>query len=294
MTNKIKYIVGLVFLVAGCTLVGIGGHGRSPHLPTNNAEYAKTAVMITSQNELSGGTGVILDSNPSISHILTNKHVCQLVQVGGLVITDDGKKYPVDSYRVYRKHDLCLVEVHADLGINIKVADHAPKVYETSIVVGHPALLPTMVTTGHFSQLKIISLVVGFIKCDGSETSDEDRLNCFFMGGKPIVKTFQSQVTSSLIMAGSSGSAVYNSKGELSGLIFAGAHDLSYGFLVPWAYVNDFLKHKSRYKLETPDPKREKRNFFTAYFKLENICGSNTEALSNLCRSTQSLGIWHK
>jgi S1-C subfamily serine protease len=289
-----KYMIVSILLVTGCTLVEIGGHGRSPHIPVNNAEYARTAVMITAENEQSGGTGVILDSHPGVSHILTNKHVCQLVQVGGKVITDNGSKYPVDSYQVYTKHDLCLIEVETDLGVNTKVADRAPKDYDNSIVVGHPSLLPTMITVGHFSQSRIISLVVGMSPCDGKE-NDDDALMCFLMGGKPITKIYEAQATSSLIMPGSSGSAVYNTKGELSGLIFAGSQGLSYGFLVPWAYVNDFLKHRNRYKIEIPDAKREPRNFFTSYFKLENICGAKSIiTVPDVCNKTQNLGLWHQ
>lgn len=296
MINKIKYILAFVILITGCTLVSIKGHKpRSPKQPLNNAQYAQTAVMITSGSENSGGTGVILNSNPGLSHVLTNKHVCELVQRGGKVITDNGKKYAVDGYRVYPKHDLCLIDVHADLKVNIKVAKNPPQDYETSIVVGHPALLPTMITVGHFSQSRLIELIVDIKECDGSETSDDEMLMCFFMGGKPVFKTFQAQITSSLIMPGSSGSAVYNSQGELSGLIFAGNQDLSYGFLVPWAYVNDFLKNKNRYKVEIPNAKRKPRNFFTAYFKLENFCGTkNGRKDSAICSSFERLGLWYK
>ena len=294
MTNKLKSILAFTFLMTGCALVSIGGHKRSPTIPANNAQYAKTAVMITEESERSGGTGVILDSNPGVSHILTNKHVCGLVQVGGKVITDSGKRYPVDAYRVYSKHDLCLIEVNADLGVNIKVAESAPEEYETSIVVGHPALLPTMITVGHFSKAQIINLMVGLKECDGTEEG-EDALMCMFIGGKPIIKTFQAQATSSLIMPGSSGSAVYNTKGELSGLIFAGRQNLSYGYLVPWEYVNDFLKNKRNYKLENPNPSQVPRNFFTSYFKLQDLCnGKDITNVPSLCKTIARLGIWRQ
>lgn len=296
MINKIKYILAFAFLITGCTLVSIGGHKpRTPKQPSNNSQYAKTAVMITSGSESSGGTGVILDSNPGLSHVLTNKHVCQLVQNGGKVITDSGKKYAVDGYRVYPKHDLCLIDVHADLKVNIRVATKPPEDYETSIVVGHPALLPTMITVGHFSQSRLINLMVDLEECDGSETDEDEILMCIFMGGKPILKTFQAQLSSSLIMPGSSGSAVYNSKGELSGLIFAGNQDLSFGYMVPWAYVNDFLKNKNRYKVEVPNAKRKQRNFFTAYFKMESFCGTKGRRESSaICSSFERLGLWHQ
>lgn len=294
MQNNVKYIVAGFLALAGCTLISIGGQSRAPKIPVTNADYAKTAVMIMASNMRSGGTGSILDSHPGASHILTNKHVCQLVQTGGTVVTDNGNTYPVESFRVYKKHDLCLIEVLSDLGINIKVASEPPSPYEPSLVVGHPQLLPTIFTTGHFSQRRTVDVMVDIKPCTGKE-SDEDAIGCMFLGGIPVVKTFQSQVTSSLIMPGSSGSAVYNSKGELSAVVFAGSQGLSYGFLVPWEYVNDFLNHKSRYPSQLPDSSKPPKSFFTSYFKFQKICEDKIIVrMDNLCKSVANLGIWHQ
>ncbi len=293
MENKVKYI--LMFLViTGCALISVGGHVRSPHIPENNTEYAKASVMVVNEAMNSGGTGVILDSNPGASHILTNRHVCQLIQTGGRIITDDGETHSIDSFRVYKKHDLCLLETLADLQINIKVATEAPKDYDTSIIVGHPALLPTILTVGHFSQHKTIDVMVDVKKCDGTETDDE-ALACVFMGGVPIVKRFQSQVTSSLIMPGSSGSPVYNGKGELSALVFAGSQGLSYGFLVPWEYVVDFLKYKRNYPSQMPDSTKPPKSFWASYFKFQQICNNqNVSDIFNMCNSISRLGLFHE
>lgn len=293
MTNPIKLVVALALTVAGCALVSVGGHGRTPKVPKTNADYAKASVMVVNSKMNSGGTGVILDSNPGVSHILTNKHVCQLIQTGGLIVTDDGESHSIDSFRVYRKHDLCLLETLSDLGVSIKVAKEAPAYYETSVVVGHPALLPTIFTTGHFSQRKTVDVMVDIKKCDGSET-DEEAMACMFLGGKPVVKTFQSQVTSSLIMPGSSGSPVYNDKGELSALVFAGSQGLSYGFLVPWEYIHDFLKHKNNYKSQLPDSSKPPQSFWASYFKFQDMCDNKIiSSMNNMCKNIASLGIWH-
>ena len=291
MGNKIKYIVAAALLLAGCTLISIGGHERAPQTPQTNSEYAKATVMIVNEAMNSGGTGVILDSHPGVSHILTNKHICMLIQTGGRIVTDDGETHSIDSFRVYKKHDLCLLETVSDLKVNIKVAAQAPEIYDTSIVVGHPSLLPTIFTTGHFSQHRTIDVMVDVKRCDGTET-DEDALACAFLGGIPVVKRFQSQVTSSLIMPGSSGSPVYNGQGELSALVFAGNQGLSYGFLVPWEYVNDFLKHKNRYPSQTPDSTKPPKNFWASYFKFEKICEQKIDF--NLCQTVSSLGIFHE
>lgn len=295
MRNKLKYLTFGFLALAGCALVGVGHTNRSLVLPKNESDYAKTAVMITSENMKSGGTGVILDSRPGASYILTNMHVCQLIQIGGRVVTDDGAIYPVEGYRVYKKHDLCLVNVTKDLHVKVKVADKAPEVYSPSIVVGHPALLPTMVTPGHFSKWQTIQLIVDMQACDGTEGEDE-AIMCMFMGSKPILKTYSAQPTTSLIMPGSSGSGVFNDKGELSGLIFAGSQGLSYGFMVPWEYIHDFLSHIKQYPVQIPDAKKKPTNFFTSYFKFEKICDdkiSYTLGLTEMCNSVARIGLYH-
>lgn len=263
MRNKLKYLLFGCLLIAGCAIVGVGHKSRPVTVPQNQSEYAKVAVMITNDAMNSGGTGVILDSRPGYSRILTNKHICELVQVGGKVTTDSGQSYPVNGFQVYKKHDLCLISVLKDLGIRIKVAKEAPSIYSTSIVVGHPALLPTIITTGHFSQIRGVQVNFGFIPCDGTETGDE-AMSCVFNGGKPMVVELPAQVTSSTIMPGSSGSAVFNEKGELAGLIFAVSQGIGYGWLVPWEYVHDFLTHLKNYKIQAPDPNKTPINFFVS------------------------------
>lgn len=263
MRSKLKYLMIGFLMLAGCALIGVGHKNKPMTLPQNQSEYAKVAVMITANSMRSGGTGVILSSRPGYSRILTNKHVCELIQIGGKVTTDDGKIYPIDAFQVYKKHDLCLIGIFKDLGVNIKVAEKAPEIYSSSVVVGHPALLPTIVTPGHFSQIRPIQLMVGLLPCDGTEQGEEG-LSCIFNGGKALIVEYQAQVTSSTIMPGSSGSGVFNDKGELAGMIFAGMSGFGYGMLVPWEYVHDFLSHLKSYPVQTPDPNKEPVNFFVS------------------------------
>src|ERR1019366_472050 len=83
MGNKLKYLMVGFLALAGCALIGVGHRNKPMTMPQNQSQFAKVAVMITSDNMRSGGTGVILDSRPGMSRILTNKHICQLIQVGG-------------------------------------------------------------------------------------------------------------------------------------------------------------------------------------------------------------------
>lgn len=259
----------------------------STRLPKNTSEYAKTSAMITLDTRRSGGSGVILKSMPNKSWILTNKHVCNLIQVGGSVHTDQGS-YPVHSFRVYKRHDLCLIEVLADLHEDTRIAEEPPSVYSEVTIAGHPALLPTIITKGHFANHMQIQLMVDTQPCDGSE-KDQEALMCMMMGAKPVIQVFEAQPVTATIMAGSSGSGVFNDKGEVAGLVFAGSEGLSYGFIVPYEYVKDFIQHLSSYPEQFPDSTKPPTNFFKSFFVFQTACGKNPQS----CKGIALQGIYN-
>lgn len=251
--------------------------------PQTFDDFAKATVSITLNDEKSGGTGVILSSTANESIILTNKHVCQLIQVGGVVKTDD-TKIPIQSFKYFPDHDLCLVKVGSNLGVNTVVTDKAPDSFRSETVAGHPQLLPTIITRGHFSRIVDIGVMVGVEACTGKET-DQEAMMCLFMGAKPIIRKFAAQVVSSTILPGSSGSAVYNERGEISGLIFAGnGEGLSYGFVVPYSYIKNFLNTASSIEWQIPNSKDKPKSFFSSIFKLKRVCQEHYLELSNYCR----------
>lgn len=284
MTNKT--IVGIV-AAAVLTLVGLGGyHQYSAQAPSTVDAYAHKSVRIVNMAENSGGTGVILDSGPAGSKILTNKHVCELIQVGGVVIDDSDNKYSVKTYQPYTPHDLCLITVSADLKQHTDVAKKAPAIYSSATVTGHPALLPSIITTGHFSKIQDILIMVGVKPCTGQESGD-DAMACFFLGGIPIIKQLSAQVTSALIMPGSSGSGVFNSRGELSGLVFAGMQGIGFGFIVPHSFVADFLANQDKYEVKVPDAKKKPSSLFADYHKFVEMCAKYR---NGYCTGTKRAG----
>lgn len=208
--------------------------------PTTDKQYASATVMITNPAKNSGGTGVIFHSSRANSTVLTNNHVCGLLEVGGYVITET-RAYNVAYFQRSPSHDLCLVTVSANLHINTELADDEPELYDGAHISGHPALLPTIVTHGHFSQKQTIRVMLGFNPCTPEDEKGEDADLCFLLGGIPILKTFEAQVVSALIQPGSSGSAVWNDEGKIAGLVFAGAGDLGYAMVVPYEYILNFI-----------------------------------------------------
>lgn len=256
MSLKIKKYIG--HISAMIVLAGIVGtvtfQSRQRHndvRPKNAKEFAQTSAMIVLPTKDSGGSGVILKSSEKESIILTNKHVCEVIQGGGIVMTS-GRDYKISQYKIYKKHDLCMIKVLANLGINTVVAEKAPEMYSHAYVSGHPSLLPHVLTDGYFSNYKTIEILVDMKECS-EEDMEKNALGCLFMGGVPVVKNFDAQLVTATIMPGSSGSGVFNEDGEISGLVFAGsAQGLSYGFIVPLSHVQNFIATQDTYKWRKP------------------------------------------
>lgn len=221
----------------------------------NSSDINSATVSVVRSDGRSGGTGVIVDSTFTGSSILTNNHVCEVVKNGGLVLTTDEHKYQVVSYRQSLSHDLCLIKVNANLHASAKLASGAPAMFEPATISGHPALLPNIRTTGHFSAGRIIPVMTGFRDCTTEDLKNPDpgiQFMCGLFGKLPVVRVYETTVVSATIMPGSSGSGVYNSKDELSGLVFAGSGTLGYAFIVPYEYVANFLI----YEVKTLDDKK--------------------------------------
>lgn len=216
--------------------------------PSTPKELKMVTVKVVNNEGYSGGTGVIYRSYSNASYILTNSHVCGvLTKNGGKVITDKGT-YKIEKYKHAKNHDLCLVVVIANLEINTKLATKSLKFGDYVKISGHPYLNPTTVSTGSYSGTKSLELLIGVEKCSPEESANPDLdLLCHWFGGIPIIKTFESGMTSALIAPGNSGSAVFNVKGELAGLAFAGnGRGLSHSFIVPLEHIKTFLSEANK------------------------------------------------
>jgi len=230
-----KFVIG-VAVISSPFLVGAFLLREKP------ADITASTVMITGLNGRSGGSGVIVSSSRSSSQVLTNAHVCQVADKGGLVKTVAGATHTILYYAESEMHDLCLITVAADLGASVPLAKAAPKMYDHAIISGHPSLLPNVITEGHFSGNRVINVFMGIRECTSNERKDDDiGFLCWFFGGFPVIKTFEAVLVTATIMPGSSGSAVYTQSRRLGALVFAGSGELGYAFAIPYEYVDNFL-----------------------------------------------------
>lgn len=209
--------------------------------------YPNSSVKITNLKGNSGGSGSIIQSGPEGSLVLTNAHVCRVVEQGGRLEADSVAGI-VASYKVSLVHDLCLIKTLTNLGEASIVSTEDSQMFEPSVVIGHPSLLPTIASQGHFSGPMMVAILTGVRACTSEELNDpESMLVCVFLGGLPIVRSYEAQVVSSTIMPGSSGSPVYGADKRIKAVIFAGQSNspFGYGIAVPHSYVLNFVTKES-------------------------------------------------
>lgn len=272
--NKLTTLFTALAVIAAVT-VGIKTSG--PSHPTSDKDIAATTAMITNFAGNSGGTGVVLTSNATESTVLTNKHVCEVAEYGGLVTTDKHKA-TVTSYRESEVHDLCLITVNANLEVNTEVAENAPELYDEVTISGHPQLLSTILTKGNFSSKEVIEVMAGMRKCTKDEQEGQLAMLCAFLGGIPVIKTYNAIVSSALIQPGSSGSAAWNSRGKIAALVFAGSGNIGYSHLVPVEYLNNFLKNElPTLTVKFPLDDSLRKLGIPAEKKLRDTCKSNLQ-----------------
>lgn len=272
-----------ILALSGCAV----GQSRPDY-----SDASANSVKITNMAANHGGTGVILKSTPTGSLVLTNSHVCGVVEEGGLV-TGRAGSFMVTSYKKSEVADLCLIRVSGDLHGGVRIAQRPPvPYYETALISGHPALYPNVKTLGHFSGRESIQILVGFTPCTAEDFADQEKgYVCALLGGLPIIKNFDSVLVTATIMPGSSGSAVYNQDMELSGLVFAGSGQLGYAWTVPYEYVKNFLGKEAKHlKYEKPT---NQVNIFPNSSSGKVKFNDSMEKLESACESTDKIKIKH-
>lgn len=227
----------LATLTAGYALYNT--HGSNKH------DISAASVKIVNRGMTSGGTGIILSSTKSESTVLTNDHVCRLLKNGGGLVVTDKEQYQAATITEFELSDLCLVTVADNLGVETQLSKKKPAAYDSATISGHPALMPNVLSKGHFSGSAVIQVMTGMIACTPEELGDERTgLVCVLLGGMPVIKSYESTLVTATIMPGSSGSAVYNSKNQLSGVVFAGSGEFGYAWTVPYEQVLNFLNRE--------------------------------------------------
>lgn len=274
--NVMMCLLASVLLLAGCSTTG---QKRS----ADSRDIVSNSVSVTNNESNSGGSGTVLKSSDSVSYVLTNSHVCEVAEEGGLVHGEAGT-FAVAGLKHSKQHDLCLIKVYGNLRASTKLAKRGAEPFRSeALISGHPSLYPTVITRGHFSGRETIQVMTGFEECKEEDVKDPNKaLMCMFFGGLPVVKNYDSVLVSATIMPGSSGSGVFNKDHELTGVAFAGSGDLGYAWTVPYEYVRNFILVESKsIKFKTPS---NRLNIFAKKRSRQNI-----EAGKMTCKTSQRM-----
>ena len=283
--NKIFLII-TTFLLMSC-------NSTEPKVPNPEIPIPDGSVMVLNEDQNSGGSGTVIHSGAFVSVILTNKHVCRVIEPGGF-IAKGNSLYPIDAYKKYPKHDLCLVRVLDYIPGEVEIASRQVDINDMSRAIGHPLLSPTIISDGFFSTKRFVKLIVGYKPCD-AKTDPKYWVYCFRFGMVPVVETFVARITSSTVRPGSSGSGVFNDNGELSAVVFAGSGSFSYGALVPLSYVKNFLNTHRRYSWREPDGTEEKSKLYRRIFSVQNECLNPKTKFKSMCSMiSNNLLYWGK
>lgn len=254
MKKMMNVMMGLI--VSALFLTGCASTGSKKQ--ADSGDIISNSVSITNNESNSGGSGTVLKSSDAASYVLTNSHVCEVAEEGGLVHGVAGT-FAVAGLKHSKEHDLCLIKVMGNLQASTKLAKTGAEPFRAEATIsGHPSLYPTVVTKGHFSGRETIQVMTGVEECTKEmvEKNPDILMMCIFMGGIPVVKNYDSILVSATIMPGSSGSGVFNKDNELTGVAFAGSGELGYAWTVPYEYVRNFLLVESKkMKFKVPSNK---------------------------------------
>lgn len=303
--KKFKNKTTLKKLAAGAAAIAAIAFAAHTCRSTPGNDIIANSVTITNIAGTSGGSGTVLNSSDTYSLVLTNSHVCNVVRNGGKV-TGPAGSFLVASYVRSKIHDLCMLSVEGNLRAETKIADQAPTpYYESASISGHPQLMPTVITRGHFSGRKTISVMKGMKPCTDEERNDPNTgLICLIVGGLPDITQYDATLVTATIMPGSSGSGVYNSKNELTAVAFAGQGDLGYAWAVPYESMKNFVYGESRF-LQPEFPNNNinvsiagdngKTSEANLLKKLEEVCNSPDKVkIKDTCRLINDDIVYNK
>lgn len=249
--------------------------------PKTVKELKEVTAQISDPSMQSGGSGSVIQVGMNGSIILTNQHVCEATEPGWIV-TVNGSQSRINKIKFFDQHDLCLIHVPKNFGKTVHLSKRIPKATEKSVVSGHPLMLPQIVTEGHFSDEIEIEVMVDVRACTPEEEKQYG-FDCMF--GMPVTKRYKSQLTSNLIQPGNSGSAVYNEKGEVAGVIFAGAGEIGFAFIVPAIYVTYFVVNNEAYPWEKLKTRKQRQKDETQE-KVKTFC---IEKNTKICKINDML-----
>jgi len=193
-----------------------------------------------------GGTGFAIKAPSGRILTVTNAHVCEVAQNGKAAARwDNGRYTNLDVLEVDAKHDLCLLSGLPGGIEGLEMAWNDAQINDPVYVIGHPLLYPNTYSEGLVRDRTDIFIVKKQYVEDEQECSDLDlkyKVYPSVFGDVAVCgEEFDSFGMSAKIMPGNSGSPVFNMKGKVVGVVFAGDNRTGDGSYVPLEHLERIL-----------------------------------------------------
>ena len=263
----LDFAPALIIVLIGCFAILKG-----PELHTKwlRAKVGSKVYYVRDQANGPGGTGSAIKAPSGESYILTNDHVCGVSKDGTLLIqSENGDSMRRRIVAHDENSDLCLIEGLPGVS-GLSVASSAPSAGDIVAVVGHPHLLPLLLSRGEMMGKEDMQIVQGPISITNPQTGEELPIDpqqggiaaaqCKFHKNKIseievpilffsikvkmcIVQVHDAYITSAVILPGNSGSPVVNFWGQVEGVAFASDTDVHWGRVISLDDIQDFVKN---------------------------------------------------
>ena len=219
--------------------------GTSCNLRPN---YKESIFRVEDQLSRGWGTAFAVQYG-SKKYLATNEHVCELgKKEGKMYVASRGEsRVEVDILGVSSSHDLCLLEAFPEAK-PVKLYRFEPNLQDNEklYTAGFPAVPFMYETEGVFAGVKEIPMSFRWSK-EVCESKKGEFIESPFGSGCVVRREFL--VTHIISDGGCSGSPIFNSRGEVVGIISIGMGRIGFIGAVPLRYLKDLLKEVS-YKYE--------------------------------------------
>lgn len=238
-----KFLVLASLLMAG--LCVFAAQGASSDLGAQlYDEYKESIVQILPPDgRPKGGTGFAIRGPSGKPYLVTNGHVCDVAVDGKVAAKIQGQQRLriLKVIEVSETTDLCLVE-GIESAKPLPIASNLFALRRVH-VLGYPRLRPLTYSMGYVVVREEIEISMGDYDEKTCKGPSYSRAQVPFMGMliDLCVRKLEAIDTSAVIYPGNSGSPVFNDRGSVVGVIFAGSNDTNFGAMIPLEQLKDFI-----------------------------------------------------